>query len=142
MSHAPGLFGIPDCGHCSSAATSASCARSSATPMSRTMRVRPAMSRGASMRQTASIARWVSAAVTATDHTIVRSHPQAFRGLLLPRVLIGELTSHVLRGAAWPLFGLREDLPHLALATAGDREEVLGDLDGFRLRAPLEDGEP
>ena len=30
MSHAPGLSGTPDAGHCSSAATSASCARSSA----------------------------------------------------------------------------------------------------------------
>ena len=30
MSHAPGLSGMPDCGHCSSAATRASWARSSA----------------------------------------------------------------------------------------------------------------
>src|SRR5437868_2364 len=34
------------------------------------MRARPAMSRGDSMRQTASIARWVSDAVTASDQTI------------------------------------------------------------------------
>ena len=32
MSQAPGLSGMPDFGHCSSAATSASCASSSATP--------------------------------------------------------------------------------------------------------------
>ena len=32
MSQAPGLSGTPDCGHCSSAATSASCASSSAMP--------------------------------------------------------------------------------------------------------------
>src|SRR5438034_5839479 len=70
ISHAPGLSGTPDCGHCSSAATSASWARSSATPTSRTIRASPAMSLGDSIRQTASMARWVSVAVTATDHTI------------------------------------------------------------------------
>ena len=52
-----GLFGTPASGHCSSAATSASWARSSATPTSRTSRARLAMSRGDSIRQTASIAR-------------------------------------------------------------------------------------
>src|ERR1700688_2360247 len=56
ISQAPGLSGTPDFGHCSSAATRASCARSSATPTSRTIRARPAMSRGDSIRQTASIA--------------------------------------------------------------------------------------
>ena len=45
MSQAPGLSGTPDFGHCSSAATRASWARSSATPTSRTIRVNPAMSR-------------------------------------------------------------------------------------------------
>ena len=34
MSQAPALFGTPEPGHCSSAATSASCARSSASPTS------------------------------------------------------------------------------------------------------------
>ena len=43
MSQAPGFLGTPDSGHCSSAATSASCARSSARPTSRTIRARPAM---------------------------------------------------------------------------------------------------
>ena len=62
MSQAPGLSGTPDSGHCSSAATSASCARSSARPTSRTIRARPAISRADSIRQTASIARWVSEA--------------------------------------------------------------------------------
>jgi hypothetical protein len=65
ISQAPGLSGIPDAGHCSSAATSASWARSSATDTSRTMRVSPAISRADSMRQTASIARWVADADTA-----------------------------------------------------------------------------
>ena len=64
MSQAPGLSGTPDSGHRSSAATSASCARSSARPTSRTIRARPAMSRADSILQTASIARWVSVAVT------------------------------------------------------------------------------
>ena len=44
MSQAPGLSGTPDSGHRSSAATSASWARSSARPTSRTIRARPAMS--------------------------------------------------------------------------------------------------
>src|SRR6266700_4904330 len=60
MSQAPGLSGTPDFGHCSSADTRASCARSSATPISRTIRARPAMSLADSIRQTASIARCVS----------------------------------------------------------------------------------
>ena len=67
MSQAPGLSGTPDSGHCSSAATSASCASSSARPTSRTIRARPAMSLADSIRQTASIARCVSEAVTTAD---------------------------------------------------------------------------
>src|SRR6267378_299862 len=65
MSQAPGLSGTPDSGHRSSAATSASCARSSARPTSPTMRVSPAMTLADSIRHTASIARWVSDIVTA-----------------------------------------------------------------------------
>jgi len=38
ISQAPGFSGMPAAGHCSSAATSASCARSSARPTSRTIR--------------------------------------------------------------------------------------------------------
>ena len=64
MSQAPGLSGTPDSGHCSSAATRASCASSSATPTSRTMRARPAISLGDSIRKTAWIARCVSETVT------------------------------------------------------------------------------
>ena len=52
----PGCRARPSRGQCSSAATSASCASSSARPTSRTMRARPAMSCADSMRQTASIA--------------------------------------------------------------------------------------
>ncbi len=42
----PGLSGTPSLGHCSSAATSASCASSSAIPTSRTRRATAAMTRG------------------------------------------------------------------------------------------------
>ena len=57
ISQAPGLSGTPVSGHCSSAATSASCASSSARPTSRTIRARLAISLADSIRQTASIAR-------------------------------------------------------------------------------------
>src|SRR6187397_2686905 len=62
MSQAPGLSGTPSSGHCSRAATSASCARSSARPMSRTTPAKPAISLADSIRQTASIAAWVAEA--------------------------------------------------------------------------------
>src|SRR6267154_4376489 len=45
-------------------------------PTSRTMRVRPAMMRADSMRQTASMARWVSVEVTDTHHTIFKTFVQ------------------------------------------------------------------
>src|SRR6185369_3819568 len=57
---------MPDCGHCSSAATSAPCARSSAAPTSRTSRVRLAISLADSIRQTASIVRWISDSMAMT----------------------------------------------------------------------------
>src|SRR5712691_7516928 len=62
MSQAPGRAGTPDVEHCSSAATRASCASSSAVPMSPTTRASPAMSRADSIRQIASIARCASVA--------------------------------------------------------------------------------
>src|SRR5712691_4124657 len=70
ISQAPGLSGTPDSGHRSRATTRASCASSSATPTSRTMRARPAISLADSILQTASMARCVSADVTATHHII------------------------------------------------------------------------
>src|SRR5467141_988033 len=70
MSHAPGLSGTPVSGHRSSAATRASCASSSARPTSRTIRARPAMRRADSILQTASMARCVSEAAKATDHSM------------------------------------------------------------------------
>src|SRR5258706_2394654 len=66
MSHAPGLSGMPDWGHCSRAATRVPCARSSARPTSRTRRVRDAISLADSIRQTASIVRWISGRVMVT----------------------------------------------------------------------------
>src|SRR6266550_4605050 len=60
ISQAPGRSGTPSTGHCSSAATRASCASSSAVPMSPTTRASPAMSRADSIRQITSIARCAS----------------------------------------------------------------------------------
>src|SRR5690349_5735203 len=67
MSHGPGSSGTPRAGHCSSAMTRVSCASSSASPTSRTILVRVAMIRGASIRQTVSTTRCGSVAVMATD---------------------------------------------------------------------------
>ncbi len=64
ISQAPGVSGIPDTGHCTSAATSASCTSSSAMPTSRTTCVTPAMIRPYSMRTTASTASDSLVAVT------------------------------------------------------------------------------
>src|SRR2546421_10738710 len=66
ISQAPGRSGIPEAGHCSSAATRASCASSSAVPMSPTTRTSPAISRADSIRQIASIARYASVAIPPT----------------------------------------------------------------------------
>src|SRR5437879_4722173 len=75
MSQAPGLSGTPDSGHRSSAAASASCARSSARRTSRTMRVSPAMTLADSIRHTASIARWVSDVITAGSADVQLAEP-------------------------------------------------------------------
>src|SRR5687768_16591403 len=139
INQAPGLSGIPLAGHCSSAATSASCARSSASPTSRTIRVSPAMSFADSIRQTASIARWVLEAVTASNHTSAGSEfkPDCAepwwlgpsRGCLLPG---GDLLGHAL----FPL----PDLGCVVLAEIGGLE-YRADLDlrllAGRVRAPL-----
>src|SRR5688572_19806291 len=113
ISQAPGLRGIPDAGQSSSAAISASCARSSATDRSRTMRIRLAMRRGDAIRQMASTARCVSVAVTATDH-IIRSAADASRRLLLLE-LLAELSVAIHRLARGEVLQL-EHLPELDLA--------------------------
>src|SRR5437667_8509536 len=113
MSHAPGLSGTPASGHCSRAATSASCARSSATPMSPTIRANPAMSLADSIRQTASMA---SAALGRVIHHLPDFHleiliPESNVALQkLPRpldrvVLGGDIVDRV---AADDLFRLGE----------------------------------
>src|SRR5262249_1911154 len=71
------LSGMPDLGHCSSAATSASCASSSAVPISRTIRIRPPISFACSILKTASMARCVSVAVTGYRLTPLLPMPQA-----------------------------------------------------------------
>ena len=63
INQAAGLSGMPSRGQCSSAATRASCASSSARPTSRTMRASAPMILAASMRQTASIAACRSRAI-------------------------------------------------------------------------------
>src|SRR5512133_3754482 len=140
MSHAPGFSGMPPVGHRSSATTSASCARSSASATSRTRRTSPPMSRADSIRQTASIASRVAPAPPPLTPSSSRSPPrperlrlplavdlgpQAFLlGAQLGRELLaeilglehgpdGHLDPAVERRALEPLYGLvdRPDLP-------------------------------
>src|SRR2546428_11981387 len=80
MSQAPGRSGTPSAGHCSSAATRASCASSSAVPMSPTRRARPAMSRADSIRQMASIARCAPVGTVSAWPVPPRASP--FRGAM------------------------------------------------------------
>src|SRR5207302_3870347 len=75
MSQAPGRSGTRSVGHCSGAATRASCASSSAVPMSPTMRASPAMSRADSMRQIASIARCASEAAVSRRPELAGASP-------------------------------------------------------------------
>src|ERR1700744_5949279 len=63
INHAPGFSGTPVAGQCSSAATRASWVKSSASGTSRSIRDRLGTSRGCSLRQTARMVRWWSAAV-------------------------------------------------------------------------------
>src|SRR5262245_53804353 len=87
ISQAAGLSGTPAAGHCSSAATSASWASSSAVPTSRTIRATAAMSRGDSIRHSASIVRWISEAVIGdrSDH-LHAGHASGGTLLLLGRL--------------------------------------------------------
>src|SRR3954470_1278397 len=67
ISQAPGFSGTPVAGHCSRAASNASCVNSSASGTSRRILARLVISRGCSIRQTARIVRLTSASVMATD---------------------------------------------------------------------------
>src|ERR1039457_236829 len=113
MSQAPGFGGTPDSDHCSSAATRASCANSSARPTSPTIRVRPAMICGASSLHTASIVRCASAAVTPP---IRASSP-------LPEIFRAE------------------HLTDVTLAVAGDLPEPLRQLERLLLRPHIDQRE-
>src|ERR687894_610392 len=97
ISQAPGLSGTPACGHCSSAATSASWARSSARPTSPVIRASAAISLADSIRQTASIAAWVAEALIASPCPVLLvSLPHLADALLLLAQLRGELVAEVL----------------------------------------------
>src|SRR5262245_57550805 len=107
------------------------------------MRARPAMRRGDSMRQTASIARCVSVAVTATDHSIFK--PRAQPRLLLRRQLRPQpllLGPQLGRELGAEVVGL-EDLPdldlRLALVGIG---AALDPLDALLFRLHLPQPEP
>src|SRR5215213_8730383 len=136
MSQAPGLSGTPDSGHCSRAATSASWARSSARPTSRTTRTRPAISRADSIRQTASIARCASATAIRSGVALgLRAHallalPHLGRELVAKVLGLEDLADldlrrsrHRVRAALDPLDRLLERLG-LHQPEAGD--ELLG----------------
>src|SRR3954452_7164123 len=111
ISHAPGFSGIFDSGHCSSAATSTSCARSSASPISFTIRISPAMSLGDSIFQTVSIVRCVSVTITATDH--ITSYLFNATRVALSEVSLVRL---VLLSGSRKLAFRREHLSNLSLA--------------------------
>src|SRR5262249_61856618 len=120
MSHAPGRSGTPPAGQSSSAATSASCARSSATPTSWVRRASPATRRGNSIRHTASIARRTSGAVTPGDGATsaarcARPDRSPLRGLAELRRLLAHallLRPHLGREGGAEVLGL-EHLPDL-----------------------------
>src|SRR5438094_5195645 len=115
ISQAPGRSGTPEVGHCSSAATRASCASSSAVPMSPTVRVSPAMSRADSIRHIASIARCASAVAVSMANASSRA------------LVLGDLTDlegpAILGCAPQPLDGLLERA-HLPRPVTG--HELLG----------------
>ena len=102
ISHAPGFSGTPVTGQCSRAATSASCVRSSASVTSRIIRDRPVIRRGCSMRQTARMLRWTSAAVIAADGTF-RRHASGVRAHIdLARAVHARRRKHANLAGAFP----------------------------------------
>src|SRR5262245_4133459 len=118
ISHAPGLRGMPSDGHCSRAATSASWARSSARPTSRVMRASEAISLGASIFQTASIAFEVSVDSNHRSITRFQLFSREVRDLEHAADLDDLVVLH--RRAPGPLdrFFLRLDLDHPVAADA------------------------
>src|SRR2546425_3559547 len=126
ISHAAGLRGTPVSGHCSSAATSASWAMSSATPTSPTDRASPAMSRAASIRHTASISRRTVSAVV-----------MAFRALKCGRLDPGRFGGADL---GWDI-RLPGDLAQLDKGVTAERA-ALRPLHRLVLRGAVDDPEP
>src|SRR6188508_3170078 len=97
ISQAPGLAGTPVLGHSDRATTSASCASSSARSTFRTTRARPAMSLARSMRKVASIAWFVSPAVT--PHS--RPRPQG-RQASRPKLTTNQRAKEISGDAEFP----------------------------------------
>src|SRR3569832_234769 len=144
VSHAAGLSGIPEEGHCWTAASKASCAKSSARPTSRTMRVSPAMTLPASIFHTASMARCESESIrpdhiTPQAEAAIRLFPRESRAkLLFPFPIFfahhgGEIPGfkhqpdldlrfarHRVRAALHPLNGFFQR-PHLPEPEAGNQ---------------------
>src|SRR3989442_6108281 len=125
ISQAPGLSGTPEVGHCSSAATRASCASSSAVPISPTRRASPAMSRADSIRQIASMARYASLGTVSAR--LVLSGASPFRGPMTRApsraLVLGDLAdledAAVVGCPLQPLDGL-VDRAHLPQPVASD----------------------
>ena len=103
ISQAAGLAGTPDVGHCSSAASSASCARSSASSTSRVIRVRAPTSRADSARH---------AVVIASAVALLGWHVRSLRG----RTLAGRAAS----GPVKPCWSA----PGQASAASGGASEI------------------
>ncbi len=124
ISQAPGLRGTPSVGHCSSAATSASCARSSARPTSRVIRASAAISFGDSIFQTASIVLEMSGE---------SNHLQAYR-YFLPNLsskpAAAACTSAGKSSISW--------MPRTSMISPLRHRRALGPLDGFFLRLDLD----
>src|SRR5438132_4999705 len=118
MSQAPGRSGTPATGHCSSAATRASCASSSAVPMSPTMRASPAISRADSIRQITSITRCASveaaSMASAPSHAFHLEDLTDLEGVAVERCPLQPLNGFVHRAhlpqpvAAYEILALRE----------------------------------
>src|SRR5690242_20007431 len=142
ISHAPGLAGMPPCGHCCRATTSASLANSSASPTSRVILVRPAISLAASMRQTASTARCVANSGLSLSMgggvDQIRAAPATPCGLLLGLLLDDPLVAlllllgepQALGGRQRPDLDLDVAVP-VALRPLLDQIDHLGERFGF-----------
>ena len=133
VSQAPAFCGTPDSGHCVSASTSASCARSSARPTSPVILASVATMRALSMRQTASTVRWMSVTMSPGERPSQRPSRRAELARLAS--LTYSLSA---KSAKSSLLG---DAAHLELGARPERSAARP-LDGFLLARDLEDPEP